>query len=116
MRVIHPGPPSTAAVCGEAGWLATVGSVVRAAVLLLIPLAWLQGCLAGAMGMQLPPLQQAAVQTLTVLLLARRAPAGACLGAMLLLVVPLHACKHCKSHIRCLMALHTCMAPARSVC
>ncbi|KAI7845339.1 hypothetical protein COHA_001046 [Chlorella ohadii] len=42
--------------------------------MLLIPVAWVPGCLGAAMGMQLPPLQHLALHGLTLLLLARRAP------------------------------------------
>lgn len=75
--MLHPGGPPAAAACGAAGWLAAVGGIMRALVMLLMPVAWLPGCLGQAMGLQLPPLQHLALQGLSVLLLAWRAPAGA---------------------------------------
>jgi hypothetical protein len=86
--------PAEAAGCsgGSAGgsaWraLASLGSTIRAAVLLALPVSWLHGCLGTAMGFQLPPVLHATLHAFAVAALLLRTPAGgdapACLSACL---------------------------------
>lgn len=75
---------------------------MRALVMLLMPVGWLPSCLGQAMGLQLPPLQHLALQGLSVLLLAWRAPAGAA-GPPVLVAWPL-------SWVERWLALHACTA------
>ena len=82
LRAMQPSAVASAAV-GAAGGAA---STLRAILLLLLPLAWVDGCTVSAVGLPLPPLLHAVLQSLCVALLMRRAPTGA-LGAAVACVV-----------------------------
>ena len=116
--MFYPSGLSAADSCGAAGWLAALGGSARALVMLLIPVAWVPGCLGAAMGMQLPPLQHLALHGLTLLLLARRAPTGACRGTCCMRgacresMVPWTALCDCISPI----LLPTCLPLVRAAC
>ena len=70
---------------GGGAWraLASLGSTVRAAVLLALPVSWLHACLGTAMGWQLPPVLHATLHASAVAALLPRTPAGG---------LRLHAC------------------------
>lgn len=79
LRALQPTLQPSPAAGGDGMGSSSSGGVaaaLRSVVVLLVPLAWVDACFLGAVGHPLPPLLHVAVQSVSMGLLAWRAPTG----------------------------------------